>query len=526
MAAISVAADYDLLVVGGGINGAGIARDAAGRGLKVLLVERDDLAGHTSSASTKLIHGGLRYLEYYQFRLVRESLQERERLIHIAPHISWPLRFVLPQPNRRAQRARPGWMIRIGLWLYDHIGGPQSLPRSHGIRLTDPQWRGGLKPGMQRGFVYSDAWVDDARLVVLNAMAATEHGATIWTRTEMVAARTVDGLWQVDLAPNPDAGARSAIASPRRVTARAVVNAAGPWAGSLLGLVADVRRQGGIRLIKGSHIIVPRIYPGDHAFILQKDDGRIVFAIPYAGDFTLIGTTDVTVGEEERAAPRITADEVDYLCATVNGYFEMQVSAADVVSSYAGVRPLYDDGTADAKAITRDYVLQLGRESGPQILSVFGGKLTTYRRLAEHALEALAPYLPAMTAAWTGTAPLPGGDLPKTVGQNGDFAGFLGQVTARWPFLPAAVATRMAHAYGTRIAAVLGGAQAWGDLGEDFGGGLTEVEVAYLHDHEWARSPDDVLWRRTKLGLTVAAGTASKLAGWFAAQSCKIEECA
>ena len=500
----SLNADYDLLIVGGGINGAGIARDAAGRGLRVLLVERDDLAAHTSSASTKLIHGGLRYLEYYEFRLVRESLQERERLIHIAPHISWPLRFVLPQP----EGSRPDWMIRIGLWLYDHIGGRQSLPKSHGVSLTDPQWRDGLKAGLTRGYVYSDAWVDDARLVVLNAMDAAARGAQIWTGTEMTHAEVAGDLWHVDLAP---VGTRGPLTAPRRVTAHAVVNAAGPWAGSLLGQVNDVTHDGGIRLIKGSHIVVPRLYAGEHAFILQQADGRIVFTIPYQGDFTLIGTTDVTVGEDERAAPHITAEETAYLCATVNGYFERQIAVADVVWSYAGVRPLYDDGTADAKAITRDYVLKLGREGGAQILSVFGGKLTTYRRLAEHALRDLQPFLPAMTPAWTGAAPLPGGDLP------GGFADFLDGVRTRWAFLPADVALRMAHAYGTRIALLLGEAQSWADLGEDFGGGLTEAEAAYLVAHEWARSPEDILWRRTKLGLTAPASTAERLVRWFAA---------
>ena len=500
-----IAADYDLLVVGGGINGAGIARDAAGRGLRVLLVEQDDLAAHTSSASTKLIHGGLRYLEYYEFRLVRESLQERERLIHIAPHISWPLRFVLPQPKG----GRPGWMIRIGLWLYDHIGGRQSLPKSHGVRLTDPQWRDGLNPGLTRGFVYSDAWVDDARLVVLNAMDAGLRGAHIWPRTQMVRAEVADGLWQIDLVPH---GAGSPLEGPRRVTAHAVVNAAGPWAGSLLGGLADVRHEGGLRLIKGSHIVVPRLYAGDHAFILQQGDGRIVFTIPYQGDFTLIGTTDVNVGEEERAAPRITAEEIQYLCATVNAYFTAQIAPTDVVWSYAGVRPLYDDGTADAKAITRDYVMKLGRDNGPQILSVFGGKLTTYRRLAEHALVDMAPFLPAMTPPWTGTAPLPGGDLPQ------GFGAFLAQACSRWPFLPAHVAERLAHAYGTRMDVVLGTAQSWADLGEDFGGGLTEAEARYLHTHEWAREAEDILWRRTKLGLIVAPETTANLARWLAAQ--------
>ena len=488
--------DYDLLVIGGGINGTGIARDAAGRGLKVLLVERDDLAAHTSSASTKLIHGGLRYLEYYEFRLVREALQERERLIHIAPHISWPLRFVLPQPKG----GRPGWMIRIGLWLYDHIGGKQTLPSSHGVNLRNPRWGAGLKPGLDKGFVYSDAWVDDARLVVLNAIDAAERGADIRTGVTATGARVEGDHWLVDLA-----GKRGS----QQVRARAVVNAAGPWVGAMLGLIPEAQAHGGIRLVKGSHIIVPRVYPGDHAFILQKQVGRIVFTIPYQGAFTLVGTTDVLVGEAERDAPKITAEEVDYLCATVNDYFTAQIGPDDVVSTYSGVRPLYDDGGADAKAITRDYVLKLGRESGPQVLSIFGGKLTTYRRLAEHALEMLEPFLPPMRAGWTGAVPLPGGNLP------GGFAAFLADVRRRWPFLSAAQAQRMAHAYGSRIERILGQAQSMADLGEDFGDGLTEAELRYLVAHEWARTSRDILWRRSKLGLTAPPDMAQRIDQWL-----------
>ncbi len=498
---------FDLVVVGGGINGTGIARDAAGRGLKVLLVERDDLAAHTSSASTKLIHGGLRYLEYYEFRLVREALQERERLIHIAPHISWPMRFVLPQPKG----GRPGWMIRIGLWLYDHIGGRQTLPRSHAVRLTETKWGAGLKPAATRGFVYSDAWVDDARLVVLNAMDAAEHGAEILLGAEMTGARIEDGLWRIDLSPNGAAG-RPAIANPTQVRARALVNAAGPWVASLLDRAPEAASQGALRLVKGSHIVVPALYPGEHAFILQNDDKRIVFTIPYEDRFTLVGTTDVVVGQDERDKPRISEAEVDYLCATVNAYFQKQVDPSDVVSTYSGVRPLWDDGAAEAKAVTRDYVLKLGRESAPQILSVYGGKLTTYRRLAEHALEMLGPFLPKAGPAWTGQAPLPGGDL------GDDFATFLDQTRQRYPFLPADIAKRMAHAYGSRMSAVLGAANHWADLGQDFGGGLTEVEAAYLVDHEWARTAEDILWRRTKIGLSCPPETKAALSRWLEAR--------
>ncbi|MBC2668800.1 glycerol-3-phosphate dehydrogenase [Novosphingobium piscinae] len=498
---------FDLLVVGGGINGVGIARDAVGRGLSVLLVERDDLAAHTSSASTKLIHGGLRYLEYYEFRLVRESLQERERLIRIAPHISWPLRFVLPQP----EGGRPGWMIRIGLWLYDHLGGRQSLPASQGVDLADPRWGAGLKPGLKRGFAYSDAWVDDARLVVLNAIDAAERGATILTGTAMTGARVEGDAWRVALAPNP-ARARPGIAAPVEVQARAIVNAAGPWAGHLLDGVDGVSREGGVTLVKGSHIVVPQLYPGAHAFILQQQDGRIVFTIPYEHRYTLIGTTDVLVGADQRDRPEISPEETDYLCAAVNRYFAREIGPDDVVRSYSGVRPLYDDGTADAKAITRDYVLQLGRKTGPQVLSVLGGKLTTYRRLAEHALENLQPWLSGSGQGWTDTAPLPGGDLPP-----GSFADFLAQCRQRWPFLPAAVAERLAHAYGTRIERIIGTATDWAGLGEDFGQGLTAAEVAYLCDHEWACDSDDILWRRTKLGLGADPALARRLAEWLAA---------
>lgn len=500
---------YDLLVIGGGINGVGIARDATGRGLSVLLVERDDLAAHTSSASTKLIHGGLRYLEYYEFRLVRESLQERERLIRIAPQISWPLRFVLPQPKG----GRPGWMIRIGLFLYDHIAGRHSLPKSHGVNLRDPRWGKGLKPGLAKGFVYSDAWVDDARLVVLNAIDAAQRGATILTGTAVTGAEQQGDAWAVTLEPNADAP-RPALAAPCTVRARTIVNAAGPWVASMLDSLAGANRDGAIKLVKGSHIVVPQIYPGDHAFILQQEDGRIVFTIPYEGQFTLVGTTDVAVGEQERARPRISAEEIEYLCAASNRYFERQITPGDVVWTYSGVRPLFDDGQEDAKAVTRDYVLKLGLSEGPQVLSVFGGKLTTYRRLAEHALDDLKPWMAGAGGAWTETAPLPGGDLGA-----GGFAAFLAQSRERWPFVPAATMERMAHAYGTRIAMILGDAQGWQDLGSDFGNGLTEAEVRYLQAHEWARSAEDVLWRRSKLGLTAAPEVAEKLAFWFKANA-------
>ncbi len=481
---------FDLLVIGGGINGCGIARDAAGRGLKVLLVEQDDLASHTSSASTKLIHGGLRYLEYYELRLVRESLIERERLLRLAPHLIYPMRFVMPLP----ERGRPAWMIRLGLFLYDHIGGRMTLPGSQGVSLAGP-YGAGLK-GDGKGFVYSDCWVDDARLVVLNAIGAREKGAVIRTRTKLGAARRDGDAWAAMIEAE---GARS------EVRAGTIVNAAGPWVGTVLGEVAGAEAERPPRLVKGSHIIVPRALPGEHAFILQNPDGRIVFAIPYERDFTLIGTTDVA-WTGDPSAPRISDEEVAYLCESVNRYLETPVAPSDVVRSYSGVRPLFDDGRADAASVTRDYVLKLGTKSGPQILSVFGGKITTYRKLAEHALAKIKPFVWPMKPAWTDRTPLPGGDLP-----GGDFAAFLASVRARWPFLGDFTALRMARAYGTMIETVIGD----GDMGEDFGAGLTAREVDYLVAHEWARTAEDILWRRTKIGMHTGDETAKRLRAYL-----------
>jgi len=485
--------DCDLLIVGGGVNGCGIARDAAGRGLTVLLVEQDDLAGHTSSASTKLIHGGLRYLEYYEFRLVREALIEREKLLGIAPHIIWPLRFVMPMPPT----GRPGWMIRLGLFLYDHLGGRGSLPGSEGVSLKGPLGAG-IKPGLSRGFAYSDCWVQDSRLVVLNALDARERGADIRTRTRFLGATRDGEGWAATLA---DAGGE------HRVRARAIVNAAGPWVDHVVGAARGAHPERPPRLVKGSHIIVPRLFVGEHAYILQNPDKRIVFAIPYERDFTLIGTTDVA-WHDDPAAPVISAEETAYLCESVSRYFETPVRPQDVVHSYAGVRPLFDDGSASASAVTRDYVLKLGEEEGPQIVSVFGGKITTYRRLAEHALEKLAPFLPKMDAPWTDSVPLPGGDI-------GDFEAFLADVRRRWPFLSERTAWRLARAYGSRIDRVLGDAASPAELGEDLGGGLHAREVDYLVATEWARTAEDILWRRSKLLLHVPPGTRERLEGYL-----------
>lgn len=497
---------YDLLVVGGGINGAGIARDAAGRGLSVLLVEQDDLASYTSSSSTKLIHGGLRYLEYYEFRLVREALIERERLLNMAPHIIWPLRFVLPQ----SQSPRPGWMVRLGLFLYDHLGGRKELPGTEVISLDSSAHGNGLKPKGGEGrvskgkaFVYSDCWVEDSRLVVLNAMDAAARGARIETRTRLTDARSQDGEWIATL-EGPD--------GPEEVRARMMINAAGPWVDKVLQRLGRAHNDRGVRLVKGSHIIVPRLYEGDHAFMLQNPDRRIVFAIPYEGKFTLIGTTDEPWTAEPGKA-EISESEIEYLCATANRYFERMTTPADIVWSYAGIRPLYDDHAANASAVTRDYVLDFDKREGEApLLSIFGGKITTYRKLAEHALQHIAEVFPQASTPWTAGATLPGGDLP-----GGNFEGFVSSLCARYPALPQPLLRRLARAYGSRTSDLLGNAATPADLGQDFGAGLHAREVDYLVSAEWARSAQDILYRRSKMGLHTPAGTAAAIDAYLAA---------
>jgi glycerol-3-phosphate dehydrogenase len=482
--------DYDLLIVGGGINGCGIARDAAGRGLRVLLVEQDDLAAHTSSASTKLIHGGLRYLEQYEFRLVREALQERERLLAIAPHIIWPLRFVLPL----GRGMRPAWLLRLGLFLYDHIGGRRTLPGTESLRLDGRGLGAGLAVSVTRGFAYSDCWVEDSRLVVLNAVDAVARGATVLTRTRLVAGRREGDGWVARL--------EGADGAAWDVRARMMVNAAGPWVSQVLGGVLGVSTSRRTRLVKGCHIVVKRLYRGEHAYIFQNPDKRVVFAIPYERKFTLIGTTD-SVYEGDPAVVAITAAEVGYLCESVSRWMARPVEAGDVVWQYAGVRALFDDGAKDASEVTRDYVLDL-ESSGDEakLLSVFGGKITTYRRLAEHALEKLG----VGGAGWTGGVVLPGGDMA------GGFDAYLAGFAMRHPWVEAGLARRLVRAYGARAQEIVAG----GDLGEDFGGGLTAAEVAYLVRVEFARSAEDVLWRRSKLGLHVPEGTAAKVDGYIA----------
>lgn len=484
--------EYDIAIIGGGINGVGIARDAAGRGLSVHLCEQGDLASGTSSAATKLIHGGLRYLEHREFRLVRHALQEREVLWGIAPHIIRPLRFVLPHHRG----LRPAWLLRLGLFLYDHIGGRKLLPATSTLDLSRHAAGAPLKPGLfARGFEYSDCWVEDARLVVLNARDAVERGARVVTRTAATAARREDDGWRIELEDRRD-GARTAI------RARILVNAAGPWAGRVLDRVLGMRGAKRIRLVQGSHIVVPRLYDHDRCYIFQNADGRIVFAIPYEDDFTLIGTTDRDY-EGDPGAVTATEEEVAYLCEAVSTYFARPVRPTDVVWRYAGVRPLVEDGAKEAQAATRDYVLELDG-SGPPLLSVLGGKLTTYRRLAEDAMALLEPHLPPAARgrrSWTGTEPLPGGDFPR-----GGTQVLAASLKADHPWLDPEHARRLARLYGTRATRILAGAGGAGGLGRAFGASLTEAELDYLMREEWAETAEDVVWRRSKLGLRLTPG--------------------
>ncbi|MHB8813249.1 MAG: glycerol-3-phosphate dehydrogenase [Steroidobacteraceae bacterium] len=487
---------YDLLIVGGGINGAGIARDAAGRGLSALLCEQDDLASHTSSASTKLIHGGLRYLEHYQFSLVRKALIEREILLGSAPHLMRPLRFVLPHDAH----LRPTWMIGAALFLYDHLARRRRLPGSARIDLRRHVAGSALKAQYRDGFVYSDGWTNDARLVALNAVDAHERGAVILTRTRCEKLEMSRGQWTATLATP---------SGHQTVTARAAVNATGPWVSHFAREASPVSVCHSIRLVKGSHIVVPRLYAHRFAYLFQNEDHRIVFALPYEHDFTLIGTTDVEY-EGDPAAVRITSEEVGYLCAAVSRYFAKPVRPEDVVWSYSGVRPLLDDEAADPASVTRDYTLELDRHPAP-LLNVFGGKITTYRKLAETAVDMLTHELGSHAPAWTTRALLPGGDLP-----GGAYARFLRSLERAHPWLPATLRYRYAHAYGTRIAHILGGARSVADLGEELLPQLYEREADYLCRVEFAQTAEDILWRRTRLGLHVGANGFGRLEEWLA----------
>jgi glycerol-3-phosphate dehydrogenase len=492
---------HDIVIIGGGINGCGIARDAAGRGLAVLLAEKADLASGTSSASTKLIHGGLRYLEHYAFRLVREALSEREVLLCMAPHIIRPLRFVLPHHRG----LRPAWLVRLGLFLYDRLGGRSSvLAPSKAIDLTRAPAGKPLLASFTRGFEYSDCWVDDARLVVLNAMDAAARGADIRVRTEVVSARRDNGRWRVEL--------RDTVSGqPETVDARALVNATGAWIAETSARRIEARPVANVRLVKGSHIVVPRLFEHDSAYIFQNADRRIVFAIPYEGDFTLIGTTDVDCsGDIGEVA--ISREEIDYLCGSVNQYFTHAIAPSDVVWSYAGVRSLHDDGRTSAQDTTRDFVLELdGRRGEPPLISIVGGKITTYRRVAEEALRRLLPLVPRPAGPpWTRGAPLPGGGFAC-----GDRDRLAGDLMAAVPSLDTGTAERLARTYGTMARGIVAGATRVEDLGQHFGAGLYQREVQHLIDKEWARTADDILWRRTKLGLRLTDEERYRLDRWL-----------
>jgi D-erythritol 1-phosphate dehydrogenase len=489
---------FDVIVVGGGINGVGIARDAAGRGLSVLLCEKDDLAQGTSSRSGKLVHGGLRYLEYYEFRLVREALIEREVLLRSAPHIIWPMRFVLPHSPEQ----RPAWMIRVGLFLYDHLGGRRILAPTRSVDLSTAPEGDPLRKNFKRAFEYSDCWVDDARLVVLNAVDVRNRGGMVLTRTSLVSARRAGDKWRVDLRSVRDGQSLAA-------AGRVIVNAAGPW-------VEDVLRRAGrnadnrVRLVKGSHIITRKFWSGDQAYLLQHDDKRVIFVNPYEGDLALIGTTDIPFyGQAEEVS--IDRAEIEYLLSVVDRYFEDAPKFSEVIHSFSGVRPLFDDKATNPSAVTRDYAFDIDAPDGQAaMLSIFGGKITTYRKLAEHALEKLSSYFPQVTGPWTEHAPLPGGNIP-----DADFSLFLSELRRRHPWLPEQVAHGYGRRYGTRAEDLIDGAKSIRDLGRLFGGTLYEREARFLAESEWALDAEDVLDRRTKHALHLAARQRVDFAAWF-----------
>ena len=506
----------DIFVIGGGVNGCAIARDAVGRGLSVTLAEQDDLAQATSSASTKLFHGGLRYLEYFEFKLVREALAERETLLVAMPHISWPMRFVLPyQSDMRFEAEtpagkllstvmpwmkgrRPAWMIRFGLFLYDTLGGRKILPATKTLDLTSDIAGKPLQERFTQAYEYSDCWIEDAKLVSLNARDAALRGANILTRTKVTSAERQDGLWKVTTADGTTH------------FARALVNAGGPWVETILKNVAHVASSEGVRLVRGSHIVTKRLFDHERCYFFQGTDGRIIFAIPYEQDFTLIGTTDQDHQGPAKGA-HCTDAERDYLIDFANKYFKKPVTIDDVVWSFSGVRPLYNDGAASATAATREYVLSL-ESNGAPLLNVFGGKITTHRRLAEHALEKLAPFFPKATADWTARVPLPGGDFP-----HGDVARLTRELRTAHDFLTPAWAARLIRAYGSEAAILLKGAKSAADMGQDFGATLTETEVRWLMTHEFARTAEDVVWRRTKLGLRLSTDQIATLDGFMQA---------
>ena len=497
------AAMYDLAIIGGGINGVGIARDAAGRGLKVLLVERDDLASHTSSASTKLVHGGLRYLEHYEFNLVRKALKEREVLLRAAPHIIWPMRFVLPVDRGM----RPAWLLRLGLFLYDHLGGRDILPATKSINLLQDPRGDPLQKRLKKGFAYSDCWVEDARLVSLTARDAAEHGADIRTRTECTGLDRGAGHWNLHIRQNGEI---------KTEEARVLVNAAGPWVDPVTSLYDRSSNAAKLRLVKGSHIVVKRKYEGDHSYIFQNRDGRIIFAIPYEGDHTLIGTTDEPWSYAEGPA-RISTGEIAYLCEAASEYFETPVTPDDIEWTYSGVRPLFDDHSRSAATVTRDFVFDYDNAGGAPVLSIFGGKITTYRVLALQAIRTLSDALNIDGDDWTRKAHLPGGDFAPD-----GFEALVDQYAGRWPFLDRSLVHRLVRAYGTDTATLLGGAETVADMGAAFGAGLYEIELRWLIDREFARGAEDILWRRSKLGLHMSDAERQAVALWFEQKPSKL----
>ncbi len=511
---------YDLFIIGGGINGCGIARDAAGRGMSVALAEMNDLASATSSASTKLFHGGLRYLEYFEIRLVRHALEERETLLKAMPHISWPMRFVLPYhkdmrfeggtPTSRilnlvmpwTRGRRPAWLIRFGLFLYDNLGGRKILPGAKTISLKGTPEGAPLEDRFEKAFEYSDCWVEDSRLVVLNARDAQEHGARIMTRTKVISAARQDNMWEITTEADGETTVHHA---------RMLINAGGPWVGDIIQGKVRVNSTEGVRLVRGSHIVTKRLYDHDKCYFFQGTDGRIIFAIPYETDFTLIGTTDAD-HEDPDTKPVCTPEEQTYLLNFANGYFSQELSDEDVVWTYSGVRPLYDDGASSAAAATRDYTLKVEAQGGAPILNIFGGKITTYRKLAEDVMDKVAPFFKGMSGHWTAEQPLPGGDFPVdgVEQQITDLRGAFSFLDDRW-------ARRLVRAYGTEAKLVLEGASTAADLGRDFGATLTEAEVRWLMTREYARTAQDVLWRRSKLGLRLDPDAAQALDDWMRA---------
>jgi glycerol-3-phosphate dehydrogenase len=479
---------YDLLIIGGGVNGCGIARDASGRGLSVVLCEQFDLANETSSRSSKMIHGGLRYLEYYEFRLVREALSEREVMLKIAPHLVQPLQLIIPHNSLQ----RPAWMVRLGLFLYDHLGRKTTLPGSYGLKLnTNNAYGEPLQPELKKGFCYYDCKVDDARLVVLNAMAARDNGASILPRTKLITATQENGLWLSTLEDQHTQ-------QQWQIKSKALINAAGPWVNDIVSSKVNIKTKHKVELVKGSHIVIPKFYDGNHAYLLQNNDKRVIFVIPYHDNFTMIGTTDIDY-HGDPAEVTVSEDERHYLCEVVNHYFKQQISPADIVNEWSGVRPLQADDANNPSAVTRDYSLEVEDDNGKTpILSIFGGKITTYRELSEHALRKLKKFFPKMGPDWTANTSLPGGNIHSA----NDYAQ---QLIVRYPFLPTTMLTRYAYSYGSLSEIILKTVESLADMGKCFGHELYEKEIDYLRAYEWAETEDDILWRRSKLGLHTIA---------------------